>query len=779
MKKRITAAILALIMLLASAGCTSDEIEGSNQGSENDTKIESNDGSTATEDIVATYEKPTLLTEVFAGSNLSLPSGYEVVFDTAPYYNSESGELTIIATKGSGTKKSYKLVVYDRDMNITSENDITLESPSKKASANNFVVLKDCIYCLFAESNTKTYETTYVVAKYSLDGESLGVSQEVNGLFDVFGSSTAIKGFSVSDSEYIYIATSTEVLVLNSDYVKQCSIASRGISSLAISQDGDAYALAYFENSSGSYEQGITKINLETKDFDDYIKISGMPKQLLFAEGHDFYVFHQDGVYGYDYADDGSVNSSIIMDFQNSDITYSNLDIISVLNAENIIATYSSNSGSDFIQYAKSDDIDISTIKLIEIACVVQTTTTEVTQNVLRYNSEHKDSRIIVSDYSGRSGSGNDFSKLVTDILNGLYVPDLILVYAQTHIETLVENGIYTDLNPYIDADERFDRDDIFDSVYRNFSLDGKMWGIGSAFEVGTLVGKTSLLGDRTSWTYDEFIDYALSLPDGQYALGNVTQSSLSSLPGIYNRFVDLDNYTCNFENEEFYKTLEFISSLPTESIKSDPDNSYSKYQDEVAVLSYNWLYGINMYKEPVRTFNTDELTYIGYPTNGEDSRGGNVTFGISYIIPSTALNKDAAWDYISDTIVNDPSHKHDGFSVLKDTVREQCEAYYNKVICFYFSGGSSSSAEDPENPMTEADLREPGVICRFTEEDTEDLVAYLNDGCGSPLSEALPEQVLNIINEEITSYLSGAKTAEACAKVIQSRVGIYLAENQ
>lgn len=778
MKKRITAAILALIMLLASAGCTSDEIEGSNQGSENDTKIESNDGSTATEDIVATYEKPTLLTEVFAGSNLSLPSGYEVVFDTAPYYNSESGELTIIATKGSGTKKSYKLVVYDRDMNITSENDITLESPSKKASATNFVVLKDCIYCLFAESNTKTYETTYVVAKYSLDGESLGVSQEVNGLFDVFGSSTAIKGFSVSDSEYIYIATSTEVLVLNSDYVKQCSIASRGISSLAISQDGDAYALAYFENSSGSYEQGITKINLETKDFDDYIKISGMPKQLLFAEGHDFYVFHQDGVYGYDYADDGSVNSSIIMDFQNSDITYSNLDIISVLNAENIIATYSSNSGSDFIKYSKSDDIDISTINLIEIACVVQTTASEVTQNVLNYNSEHKDSRIIVADYSGRSGSGKDFSKLVTDILNGLYAPDLILVYAQTHIETLVENGIYTDLNPYIDADERFDRNDIFDSVYRHFSIDGKMWGITSNFEVDTLVGKTSVLGDRTSWSCDEFIDYALSLPEGQ-EIGFATQDSASSIPGIYERFVDLDNYTCDFENEEFYKTLEFISSLPTKYSSSDSDNPYAAYQNDERVLKYQGLFSVTQYNSSVGVFNTKELTRIGYPTNGENSRGGNVSCSISYIIPNCALNKDSAWDYISSAIRNDSSFRYGGFSVFKDTVVSECEKYYDKVICYYFSGGSTTMAYDPENPMTEADLREPGVICRFTEEDTEDLVAYLNDGCGSPISEALPEQVLNIINEEITSYLSGAKTAEACAKVIQSRVGIYLAENQ
>ncbi len=778
MKKRLTATLLALIMLLASAGCTSNDSEGSNPGSENETKIESNEES-ANSEVVNSYEKPTLLTEVFSGNEVSLPSDYGVYDPTVPYVNSESGEITIIATKRSGAKKSHKLVVYDRDMNIVSESDIEIPLPSKKYSASSYVVFEDCIYCLYTSTNSNTYSTTYIVDKISYDGESLGVSQELNGLFDHLASNSYLEGFAVSENGYIYLATNTEVLVLNSDYVKQCSISSKGISSVAISDDGDAYVLAYFENSSGNYEQGVSKINLETKDLDDYIKISGRPDQLLFGDGHDFYIFHQDGVYCYDFAEDGSVSSSIIMDFQNSDITYSSLDIISVLDAENIVATYiTSKSGESFIKYSKSDDIDVSTINLIDIACVVQTTAAEVTQNALLYNSEHKDSRIIISDYSGRSGSGKDFSRLVTDILNGLYAPDLILVYAQTHINTLIENGIYTDLSPYIDASEEFDRDDIFDSVFRHFSIDGKMWGISSAFEVGTLVGKTSVLGDRTSWTCDEFIDFALSLPEGQ-EVRFVNQNTASTIPGLYERFVDFDNNTCDFENEEFYKTLEFIASLPTEYPSSDPDNPYAEYQNDEYILKYQGLFSVTQFQNAMATFNTDELTRIGYPTNGENSRGGTVSCSISYIIPDCALNKDGAWDYITTSILNEDSFKYGGFSIFKDMVRKNCEKYYDSVVCYYFSGSSSTMPYDPEDPITEADLKEPGIIYRLDEESTEELIAYLNDGCGSPLSDTLPEEITNIISEEISSYISGAKTAEACAKIIQSRVGIYLAEHQ
>ena len=41
-----------------------------------------------------------------------------------------------------------------------------------------------------------------------------------------------------------------------------------------------------------------------------------------------------------------------------------------------------------------------------------------------------------------------------------------------------------------------------------------------------------------------------------------------------------------------------------------------------------------------------------------------------------------------------------------------------------------------------------------------------------------LPEDVLNIINEELSAYLDGNKPAADCASMIQSRVSLYLAEN-
>lgn len=51
-------------------------------------------------------------------------------------------------------------------------------------------------------------------------------------------------------------------------------------------------------------------------------------------------------------------------------------------------------------------------------------------------------------------------------------------------------------------------------------------------------------------------------------------------------------------------------------------------------------------------------------------------------------------------------------------------------------------------------------------------------DEIGSPvLRFAYPEELINIIIEEIDSYLGGARSAEETAEMLQSRVSLYLAE--
>ena len=66
-----------------------------------------------------------------------------------------------------------------------------------------------------------------------------------------------------------------------------------------------------------------------------------------------------------------------------------------------------------------------------------------------------------------------------------------------------------------------------------------------------------------------------------------------------------------------------------------------------------------------------------------------------------------------------------------------------------------------------------------FTEDDKAKLLDYLTNDVGQRAVAQIPEEITAIVNEEISTYLGGAKDAKTCADVIQSRVNLWLAEHE
>ncbi|MBR3998789.1 MAG: hypothetical protein IKI93_10660, partial [Clostridia bacterium] len=82
-------------------------------------------------------------------------------------------------------------------------------------------------------------------------------------------------------------------------------------------------------------------------------------------------------------------------------------------------------------------------------------------------------------------------------------------------------------------------------------------------------------------------------------------------------------------------------------------------------------------------------------------------------------------------------------------------------------------------HPSTE-ELQEPGIRTYFTEADGAALKEFLDKKVSAPsLTEAVDEEIISIINEEISTYASGMRDAKGCADIIQSRVSIWLAEHE
>ena len=114
----------------------------------------------------------------------------------------------------------------------------------------------------------------------------------------------------------------------------------------------------------------------------------------------------------------------------------------------------------------------------------------------------------------------------------------------------------------------------------------------------------------------------------------------------------------------------------------------------------------------------------------------------------------------------------------LKSVYAELTADYENLIFINYFSGaGAGLYKGHPDNPQTDADLDESGHMYEFTAADAERLYDLLESGQVTRIADRTPSEVQAIVDEEISSFLGGASTAEGCAAAIQSRVSIWLAE--
>ncbi len=780
MSKKIMASVIAGLMLFTTIGCTSEK-----NGTTDETAVEKQNDNT-----------PQMLTNVFKGNNITLPEEYRVIEGASPYYDKDSGEITLLCVKTEyiyddngeyvSSNNLYKTCKYDKDLNIIEDKDIELFGDDHETYAGNCVILSDKIVC--GVTKFVDGQNSYTITIYDMTSGESKTSEELNGLFDTAeeGGWFYVNSICVNKDGDIYIGSENEILVLNDSFVKKFSMpVERWINSMASSPEGDIYVISHFDKG-----QGIAKVNPETKSFGDPIYPGDNTRQLMFGDGYDLYVEFEDGIYGCSFTEEGVV-SVMLMDYTNSDISRSSFTAIAMLDKDTLIASDRSSENSLQL-YKKVPDIDLSNIRTVEI---VSTRGFDyfTTIGIVQYNKAHHDTRLLVTDYSKYATDENynaGREKLINDIITGLYKPDIILTDTySTVVENVIKNNIFMDIGTLIDNDAGMKRDDILGAVIRACSTsDGQLWGLPSGYSVETLVGKTDTLGGRTSWTFSEMLDFAKTLPEGTTLMQGLSQqSAFYQLDGFFTQFIDLENHTCDFENQNFYDTLNFIASLPAEydySADRNPDNRYEKFQNGQIALFSMWMHDAASILEPECVFNTKDYTFIGFPTYGDNTRGGIISCSNIFVVTKFCENTDIAWDFIKSVAAPDGDSVSRSFGgrdlpILRESLRKLCEVFYDYEFEFYYSGGGGYGPGDPDNPRTQDDLNEPGILTHFTPEHTEALIDYIDNDCGSPITEAMPTELQNIISEEITSFTGGAKTAEECAKVIQSRAKIWLAEHE
>lgn len=336
---------------------------------------------------------------------------------------------------------------------------------------------------------------------------------------------------------------------------------------------------------------------------------------------------------------------------------------------------------------------------------------------IAAYNQQSEKYIIRAIDYYDEEKEYDaSLTALQLDIVRG-QAPD-ILSLSGIDYYPWAEKGILEDLYSYIDADDQLGREDFVGSVLDAYTVEG--------------CGKDQ----NGLW------GFAVEEPV-------LTDLCIFSM----NDFVDWDKGTCDFTGEDFKQILRFckdyqgkaLSGSITEAVRSD----------EVLLL-VQLFHSVGSYQLAEEMFG-EPITCVGYPTVGGSGTIANMIG--RYAINAAAANKDGCWDFLKYVLENEDEG---AFPVLRRRFDNAMQQAMTEDL-----------AEGESGAVPKAGYGELWVYAASQEQ--VDAFRALVDSADRPCQ--YHKTILNIISEEAEDYFNDRKSLEDTVAVIQSRVGIYVAE--
>ncbi len=367
---------------------------------------------------------------------------------------------------------------------------------------------------------------------------------------------------------------------------------------------------------------------------------------------------------------------------------------------------------------------------------------------VQNYNLAHNDVQIkIEAAFENYTDTKSAFAAM--DRLNAKLIagdtPD-IFSFNSLNVMALENADLVLDLRDYMETDDDFQSDDYYMDIWERFALHGNIYEFIPSFELIGLTGHKSEIGQRTGWTFDEWINFSENHPDKNML--NITPMAMLEYMEMYSlsNFVDVENATCNFETEPFYKLLELVSKMPTQR------------SDDVAILE---IARINSIYDYLFMDDRTQQVFTGFPSPNGD--GPSIQALYSYGICSKTKYPDECWDFLMYLLDEQNSDNLSSFSMRKSVNERLFEQ-------------AQLSADNPDSLVYES-LDENGNQIPPLSKEEADYLRNLLDSVDTIRFRY--SDVESILSEETPAFLSGDKTVQDVAALIQNRAAIFLAEQK
>lgn len=496
---------------------------------------------------------------------------------------------------------------------------------------------------------------------------------------------------------------------------------------------------------------------------------SGISMDLVFSNAY--------GVFGLNMGDEQPVQ---IMSFINSDLNTNSLNQLVMLDETHFVGFYNDNVSYDdhAAIFTKKNPEDIPDKEVIVAGGVY--ISYDLKNRIIEFNKTNEKYRIVVREYESYN-SADDYNagttQLNNDIISGK-MPDILLADPTTlPMDSYIAKGLIADVGKLIEKDEELSQIEYLENVFKAYSVNDKLYYVIPNFAVQSMMGKASILGDKTGWNMQEFMEFVKGLPEGTQAIGELTRDGFMYYATRYcgNELVDVSTGKCNFNSPDFIAMLEYAKTLPEELSEEYYGEDYwmtyqSQYRDERTILANVYISSMRDMSYQMNGYFGEDVTFVGFPS---ETKNGTIICQHDgmYALSAKSKNLEGAWEFLRYYLTEEYQNSLEwGLPVAKQAFMDRAKEGMERP---YYTDESGEKVEY-DNYF---DINGESVILDpLSQEQVDQVVEVI---LSANKLQYYNEDIQNIITEETAAFFEGQKSANDVAQIIQSRVQIFVDENR
>ncbi|MBE5885638.1 MAG: hypothetical protein E7284_04450 [Lachnospiraceae bacterium] len=387
-----------------------------------------------------------------------------------------------------------------------------------------------------------------------------------------------------------------------------------------------------------------------------------------------------------------------------------------------------------------------------------------IPQEVAEFNISNTQYRIEVLAYGNEE---NPMQALLQDIMAGKKI-DLYDLETIDYF-TLVEKDMLADIYPFIDADEEFSREDFRDEILNACEVNGELPVIIPGFYIQTFLVDDSRISEYGGEWNEEVIKTLMQ---------ENTETSYREEMLLYlyhankDKLINETGQSCNFSDGLFEGILESSAQFP--SYDESFSMTFMDVLQQRGFISYN----ISFYDLCVISHYNDmdrggKLCLMGNLDGNKEQLYLRPTKVLG--IGATGEHQDVAWEFVRQFLTYEYQIKYcypGGLFPMRNDVWEEMykvitseEIYENEVVgtIYPYSSNVVFGMAEEDIVIGPADLD----VIPMMDACLEHCVIYIGEDAW----------IWEIITEEAKGFYSGQKSAAAVCESIQSRINIYMKE--